>query len=712
MRGAVRAVAMALFENLVAVLDLGEDNKEVEVEIAKDVAHLGGRVVDVVTAQVTHAVVSSASSKVAVAASKAGAALVTEWWVDSCQTNNKLLPVDAEVVFSPAKSYDPIPSLDDKVVCVTGYAGYRRAAMRELVSRTGARYSGTMNRDCTHLVCFQHAGEKYLTAKRWQEADVDGASGPKIVNHRWLEDCLRAWFHVPEDAYTAKSGEQADEDPIIPLAHLLKSTHVVECSVSQHSEEEREHGRRYRTHRAHGSPVAGACDPITVDGPGAQRSPAPATQRPATEEPRAEPTHVLPHKVSDMMPLHKKGEGKENVGCGDAKPAAALRRAPGGVGVVGGARRQLRELKGLELFSWDAQKDKFPPGAVLDPANPTKRISRRAPAFQVPEPKRPAKKKQPVKRRRPDAGPEASEDDMPLAALAASEKPRKKKKKQKGKGMEKGKGRGGPATKTIKAAAAPRACRLALSGMRSKARAAVTKQAARIAMEVVDCPKQWHASVTHLITPHLGRSEKVLAAMAAGVWILHRGWVRDSAKKKRQVDESNYFAQSNAPDVVDENAAEFWRRRRVEGGRGAFAPQATGALRATFHDACNIRTPSKDTLSRIFEAGGGTVVPWGKEALGEGEGEGGQGPVDFAVIHPDIMEIPMEFGDPSTGAGGSHPVLEGLARKGVPMVSEAFIIEWLALPHKDLCTEDHVLRGGNGINFEPKRLRELMRSRA
>ena len=30
-----RAVAMALFENVVAVLDLGEDNKEFEVEIVR-----------------------------------------------------------------------------------------------------------------------------------------------------------------------------------------------------------------------------------------------------------------------------------------------------------------------------------------------------------------------------------------------------------------------------------------------------------------------------------------------------------------------------------------------------------------------------------------------------------------------------------------------------------------------------------------------------
>ncbi len=98
---------------------------------------------------------------------------------------------------------------------------------------------------------------------------------------------------------------------------------------------------------------------------------------------------------------------------------------------------------------------------------------------------------------------------------------------------------------------------------------------------------------------------------------------------------------------------------------------------------------------------------------GGGGGGGGQGPVDFAVIHPDIMEMPMEFGDPSIGTEGSHPVLEGLARKGVPMVSEAFIIEWLALPHKNLFTDDNVLKGSIGICFEPfNHLGELIRSRA
>ncbi|KAK9147020.1 hypothetical protein Sjap_006923 [Stephania japonica] len=46
----------------------------------------------------------------------------------------------------------------------------------------------------THLICYKFEGEKYELAKKLKKI--------KLVNHRWLEDCLKAWEILPESNYT------------------------------------------------------------------------------------------------------------------------------------------------------------------------------------------------------------------------------------------------------------------------------------------------------------------------------------------------------------------------------------------------------------------------------------------------------------------------------------------------------------------------------
>ncbi|PQQ15083.1 BRCT domain-containing protein [Prunus yedoensis var. nudiflora] len=53
----------------------------------------------------------------------------------------------------------------------------------------------------THLICYKFEGEKYELAKKIPKI--------KLVNHRWLEDCLRDWALLPEDDYN-KSGYEME----------------------------------------------------------------------------------------------------------------------------------------------------------------------------------------------------------------------------------------------------------------------------------------------------------------------------------------------------------------------------------------------------------------------------------------------------------------------------------------------------------------------
>ncbi|PVH32814.1 hypothetical protein PAHAL_9G493600 [Panicum hallii] len=66
--------------------------------------------------------------------------------------------------------------------------------MQKMVSLMGARFSKPLLANAvTHLICYKFEGEKYEVAKK---------VNIKLVNHRWLEDCLKAWKILPVDDYS------------------------------------------------------------------------------------------------------------------------------------------------------------------------------------------------------------------------------------------------------------------------------------------------------------------------------------------------------------------------------------------------------------------------------------------------------------------------------------------------------------------------------
>ncbi|PKA56673.1 BRCT domain-containing protein [Apostasia shenzhenica] len=68
-----------------------------------------------------------------------------------------------------------------------------------MVSLMGARFSKPLiANQVTHLICYKFEGEKYELAKK---------VNIKLVNHRWLEDCLNVWEILPTDSYTKSTGK-------------------------------------------------------------------------------------------------------------------------------------------------------------------------------------------------------------------------------------------------------------------------------------------------------------------------------------------------------------------------------------------------------------------------------------------------------------------------------------------------------------------------
>ena len=114
-----------------------------------------------------------------------------------------LLIVDDSPLYVPPPTLDGLPDMQGVRVCVTGYTGDRRSALIAVVNLLGAEYMRVLDRKSTHLVCFEFEGAK------WAKANLTKAQ--RIVSHAWLEECLRRWKRLPEEAYATRSGKEEDE---------------------------------------------------------------------------------------------------------------------------------------------------------------------------------------------------------------------------------------------------------------------------------------------------------------------------------------------------------------------------------------------------------------------------------------------------------------------------------------------------------------------
>ncbi|KAK3001747.1 hypothetical protein RJ639_021991, partial [Escallonia herrerae] len=136
-----------------------------------------------------------------VAARNDGKTLVNGLWVG--HSFDVGMPVDpTNIMYRPVRDLNGIPGAKSLMVCLTGYQRQDRDDIMTMVGLIGATFTKPLVANkVTHLICYKFEGEKYELAKKMKRI--------KLVNHRWLEDCLKAWKILPEVDYD-KSGYELE----------------------------------------------------------------------------------------------------------------------------------------------------------------------------------------------------------------------------------------------------------------------------------------------------------------------------------------------------------------------------------------------------------------------------------------------------------------------------------------------------------------------
>ncbi|KAH0664632.1 hypothetical protein KY285_025838 [Solanum tuberosum] len=151
----------------------------------------------------THLIVDSIiyDDPICVSARRVGKIVVTSLWV--AHSFDLGMPVDHHsVMYRPPRNLNGIPGAKSLIVCLTGYQRQDRDDIMTMVGLMGANFSKPLVANkVTHLICYKFEGEKYELAKKMKTI--------KLVNHQWLEDCLKSWEILSEAEYD-KSGYELE----------------------------------------------------------------------------------------------------------------------------------------------------------------------------------------------------------------------------------------------------------------------------------------------------------------------------------------------------------------------------------------------------------------------------------------------------------------------------------------------------------------------
>ncbi|PIA34784.1 hypothetical protein AQUCO_03700213v1 [Aquilegia coerulea] len=231
---------------------IGFDNPTQQAKVRSKLISGGGVDVGEYNSRCTHLIVDRVvyDDSECVVARADGKIVITAAWVDDCLDVGMLVDTSS-ILYRPVKDLNGIPGSKSLSICLTGYQRQDREDIMRMVGMMGAYFSKPLVANkVTHLICYKFEGEKYELAKKLKKI--------KLVNHRWLEDCLKAWEILPENNYS-KSGYELE----IMEAEAKDSEEETE---DRNNEQYKENvaGSPYNLHTVYGMGIKGLEMPVLM----------------------------------------------------------------------------------------------------------------------------------------------------------------------------------------------------------------------------------------------------------------------------------------------------------------------------------------------------------------------------------------------------------------------------------------------------------------
>ena len=184
----------------IAVCEYAKEDAE---EIGRELRALGANATNAYDETCTHVVMPFKRGNDYSRAVEDGKMIVSYAWIEDCVAQRKVVDAGAKALYSPLASANGARGFDAFSIVVDGYSGQEKADIVELIEAIGGKYMQTMDDRTTHLVCYRAGSEAYVKALT--------SGKTEIVNHAWIEDCVREWAILPtRDSKYTKFGVELD----------------------------------------------------------------------------------------------------------------------------------------------------------------------------------------------------------------------------------------------------------------------------------------------------------------------------------------------------------------------------------------------------------------------------------------------------------------------------------------------------------------------
>ena len=171
-------------------------------------------------------------------------AVVTVHYVRDCIEQKTILPRTSRIQYAPIfiPSSSSSSSAFDAAklsIATTGYRDKFRDSIYSLAkTHLKAEVTPTLSIEQTHLIAYEFSGKKHDVVRQWLARE---GRGPTVVNHLWIEDCIRAWKLLPVDKYLARPGIDVErvmvknhgnhDSPMLQLAPISRAIDDVYVDV-------------------------------------------------------------------------------------------------------------------------------------------------------------------------------------------------------------------------------------------------------------------------------------------------------------------------------------------------------------------------------------------------------------------------------------------------------------------------------------------------